>query len=52
MKLTAKEIEAIQLALMSSDYWHCEEPLSERITEDKDRKAMISAFSKFGLTLE
>mgnify|MGYP003123999768 FL=1 len=50
MRLTKKQIEAIQLALMSSDYFHCES-LSDQGLDAKDRKVMISAFAKFGLDI-
>ena len=50
MRLTKKQIEAIQLALMSSDYFHCES-LSDQGLDAKDRKVMISAFEKFGLDI-
>ena len=45
-KLTEKEIQMIRLALMSSDFAHCDD-LLELGLDEEDVKVMRSVFEKF-----
>ena len=49
-KLTEKEIQMIRLALMSSDFAHCDNLLEQGLDEE-EAKVMRSAFKKFEISL-